>query len=1004
MNATMKLVATLACAAVASLALVACGSDDPEPTATPSPTATTAPPTETPAATPAPPATATAVATATPPVATPTPTPTPPPVSVPTEPDALLPFDEAVVRGTLSNGLTYYIKHNQEPLDRAYLSLVVRAGSILEEEQQRGLAHFVEHMAFNGTERFEKQQIVDYLESIGSTFGADLNASTGFDTTQYFLEIPADDPEILETAFQILSDWAFAVTLSPEEVELERDVIIEEWRLFQGFNARWQESFFPLIFGSSRYVERDPIGLLEVIETAPPEELRAFYERWYRPDLMAVIAVGDFDVEEIEAKVKQHFAPPPEGEAYQERAAVAEPTDRPRFEVPGHDAPRIDIFTDPEAPGTQLTLVVKTPPDTGEDVAWFQRLVARELAFMMINARLFERGQVADPPYLWSGGSRGSFVEPLDIVTFSVVTELDAIEPGFDALLEEMQRVAQHGFTASELAREKVNLLSSAESLYKQRDQLESGALAAEYAEHFLTGIPVPGIEAEWALYQALLPGVTLAEVDAVAAFWSEPGNTVALVLRPENTESVPDDELAGIVGTKLGAASTLSVEPYEDDVADVPLLATLPTPGSIVAEERIDSIDAEKWTLSNGITVIAKQTDFKNDEVLFDAFSPGGHSLVADEDHVSASYAAALISGSGVGLHDRVTLDKLLAGKRVSVAPYIGELFEGLSGSASPEDLETLFQLVTLYVTDHRLDPAYYSTYEARLRSLAETRTSQPDAVLYDTANTILAQHHFRRRTLTLDLLEELSMERAEAVYADRFADMGDATFVFVGAFDRDELRSLSETYLASLPTSGRAERYRDVEIDPPAGIEEHVVRIGIEPRSQTILVYAGDTEWSRNEALTIQVVGEMLQIRLRERLREELGGTYFVNVSARLRSLPDHEYQVAIIFGSDPSRVDELGAEVAAEIDWLRDGGEQRYLDTVKELLRSSREEQLRENGFWLGQIQSVVQRAERFSEINGFDARLDALTLEEVAAAARRYLLDDQYVRVVLFPEEE
>ncbi len=1005
MNATMKLVATLAWAAVASVALVACGSDDPEPTATPSPTATTTPAT-TPAATPV--ATAPATATATPvaetPTPAPTPSPTPTPVSVPTEPDALLPFDEAVVRGTLSNGLTYYIKHNQEPLDRAYLSLVVAAGSILEEEQQRGLAHFVEHMAFNGTERFEKQQIVDYLESIGSTFGADLNAFTGFDTTQYFLEIPTDDPEILETAFQILSDWAFAVTLSPEEVELERDVILEEWRLSQGFNSRWQESFFPLLFGSSRYVDRDPIGLLEVIETAPPEELRAFYERWYRPNLMAVVAVGDFDVEEIEAKVKQHFAPPPEGEAYQDRAAVAEPTDRPRFEVPGHEAPRIDIFTDPEAPGTQLTLVLKLPPDSGQDVAAFQRFVAQELAFMMINARLFERGQVADPPYLYTAGSRGSFVEPLDIVTFAVVTELDGVERGFDALLEEMQRVAQHGFTTSELAREKANLLSSAESVYKQRDQLESSALAGEYANHFLTGTPVPGVEAEWALYQAILPRVSLADVDAIAASWSEPGDTVVLVLRPETDGSIPDGELAAVVGTKLEAAGALSVEAYEDDVADVPLLATLPTPGSIVAEERIDSIDAERWTLSNGITVIARQTDFKNDEVLFEAFSPGGHSLVADEDHVSALYAAALVSGSGVGLHDSVTLDKLLAGKQVSVAPYISALFEGLSGSASPEDLETLFQLITLYVTEHRLDPAYYSTYETRLRTLAETRTTQPDAVLYDTANTILAQHHFRRRTLTLELLEELSMERADAVYADRFADIGDATFVFVGAFDWDDLRSLSEAYLASLPTSGRAEQYRDVGIDPPEGIEEHVVRKGIEPRSQTILVYAGDAEWSRNEALAIEVAGEMLQIRLRERLREQLGGTYFVSVSAGLSSLPDHEYQVAIIFGSDPSRVDELGAEVAAEIEWLRDGGEQRYLDTVKELLRSSREEQLRENSFWLTQIEAVVQRGEMFSEINGFDARLDALTLEEVAAAARRYLLDDQYVRVVLFPEEE
>ena len=915
-----------------------------------------------------------------------------------------MPFDPAVVRGTLSNGLSYYIRRNEEPLGRAHLSLVVKAGSVLEEEAQRGLAHFVEHMAFNGTERFAKQEIVEYLESIGSTFGADLNASTSYDTTVYFLEIPTDDPEILETAFQILSDWAYAVSFSPDEVELERNVILEEWRRIQGFSSRWRDSWFPLVFGSSRYADRDPIGLTEVVETAPVEQLRAYYERWYRPDLMAVVAVGDFEPELIEAKVRQHFAPPPEGEAFQERAAVAPPIDRPRFEIPGHDDVRISVFTDPEAPGTQLTLVLKVAPETGQDVAAFQRTVAERLAFMMVNARLFERGQVEDPPYLWAGGSRGSFVEPVDIATFSVAVEQDGVEPGFTALLEEMQRVRQHGFTATELAREKVNLLSSAESAYKERDQLESGRLAQWYRNHFLSGTPVPGTEIEWELYQNLLPQISLAEVDDVATSWAEPGNTVLLVLRPEGTDSSPDDALAEAIRTQLEGASTLAVEPYEDTFDDVPLLATVPIPGTITEEAQIESVDAVQWTLSNGITVIAKQTDFRNDEVLFSAHSPGGHSLVADADHVSALYAATLVAGSGAGLHDSVTLDKLLAGKRVSVSPYIRELFEGLSGSASPEDLESLFQLITLYVTAPRLDPAYFSTYEARLRSTAETRATQPDAVLYDTANTLLSQSHFRYRPLTLELLEELDLERAEAVYADRFADLGDATFVFVGAFDWEDLRSLTATYLASLPATGRAEQWRDVGIDPPAGVEDHVVHKGIEPRSTTVLVYAGDAEWSRREALTLSVAGEMLGIRLRERVREELGGTYSISVSANASFLPDPEYQVAIIFGSDPARVDELAEEVAAEVEWLRAGGEQSYLDTVKELLRTSREEQLRENRFWLGQIEAAVQRGESFAEINRFDEWLEALTLEEVAAAARRYLPEDRYVRVVLLPADE
>ena len=912
-------------------------------------------------------------------------------------------FDPDVVRGTLSNGLVYYVKHNEEPRERALLSLIVKAGSILEEEEERGLAHFVEHMAFNGTERFAKQEIVEYLESIGSNFGPDVNASTGFDSTNYFLEIPTDDPEILETAFQILSDWAFAISFDPEEVELERGVVVEEWRVRRGFGARFQDNWFPLIFGESRYNERAPIGLPEVVETAPPERLRGFYERWYRPDLMAVIAVGDFNTEAIESKIRQYFAPPPEGEAGQSSAAAGAPTTRPQYDLPEHELPRVNVFSDPEAPATQIFLLRKLPPESGQDAAALRRIVVNRLAFMMLNARLFERGQVEDPPYLGAGGSRGRFVDPIDLVQFGAWVEQDAVLPGFTALLEETQRARQHGFTESEFAREKVNLLSAVERIYKEREQRESSDFAREYEDHFLNGIPAPGIEAEWELYQVLVPQISLGDVDAVAASWAEPGNTVLLVMRPEGGEELADDELASVLQAQLEEADALVVEPYEDEFANVPLLADLPTPGTIVGEEQIESIDAVRWTLSNGVSVIAKQTDFKNDEIVFRAFSPGGHSLVADADHVSALYADQLVAGSGVGEHDNVALDKLLAGKRVSVSPYIGELFEGFRGQSSPEDIETLFQLITLYATAPRLDPVYFSTYEASLRTLAETRAEQPDAVFSDKLNSLLTQNHFRRRPLTLDLVDELSIERAEAVYNDRFADLGDATFVFVGAFDWDALRSLSETYLASLPTTGRSEQWVDVGVDPPATLEDHVVRIGIEPRSRTTMVFAGDMEWSRQESLRLAVAAEMLTIRLRERLREELGGTYFAFASARASHFPDPEYRISIAFASDPARADELLTEVFEELAWLRDGGDQEYLDTAKELLRTPRAEQLRENGFWLGQIQSSVQRDQDFAGILDFEDRLDALTLEEVVGVAQRYLTEDRYVRVLLLPEE-
>ncbi len=1004
MNVGLRSLATVLLAALLSVALWGCTSEpspEPTPEATPSPAPATIGAPATPEPTPSPTATAT-------PAATPTPTATPEPAATPTpaayEPDDPLTLDPLVRSGTLSNGLTYYIRQNAEPRDRVHLSLVIRAGSLVEEEQQRGLAHFVEHMAFNGTERFEKQEIIDYLESIGSSFGADLNAQTGFDHTMYFLEVPTGDAEILENGFRILSDWAYAVTFEPEEVELERGVVLEEWRLYQGFSSRFQRNLLPLLFGSSRYAERDPIGLTEVLETAPREELVAYYERWYRPDLMAVVAVGDFDPDQIEAKVKQHFAPPPEGEATQPRAAVAAAGAPPAYGVPDNAEPIVDVFTDPEAPVTQVTLVRKVAPDTGQDVAAFRRGAVEQLAFMMLNARLFERGQRPDPPYLFSGTGRSGLVLPLDILTFTVLVEQTGTERGFAALLEELQRAGQHGFAASELEREKANLLSQVESSYRQRDQQPSGQLASEYRNHFLRGAPAPGIEAEWQLLQAVLPEISLADADAVAESWTELRNTVLVVLGPEAIDPTGGDALAAELETQLAAANSLVVEPYADTVGDTPLLANVPAGGSIVEEERIESIAAVQWTLSNGITVIAKQTDFRNDEVLFTSFSPGGRSLVSDADHVSALHAAALASGSGAGEHDSVALDKLLAGKQVSVSPYISALFEGLGGSASPDDLETMFQLVWLYATAPRLDPVYFSTYEASLRSSAETRPTQPDAVLYDRVNTLLAQGHLRARPLSLEVIEELNLERAEAVYADRFADLGDSTFVFVGAFDWDELRALTTTYLAALPAGGRSEEWRNHDIDPPEGVADEVVRSGIEPRSNTIWVFAGEAEWAEGERLALDVAGEMLGTRLRERVREQLGGTYAIFVSAGGSVIPDPEYQVAIIFGSDPARVDELLGEVAAELNWLREGGEQEYLDTVKEQFRSSREEQLRENGFWLNQIRSALQIGLSLDYINGYDARLDAVTLDDIADVAARSLPEDRYVRVVLRPEEE
>ncbi len=622
---------------------------------------------------------------------------------------------------------------------------------------------------------------------------------------------------------------------------------------------------------------------------------------------------------------------------------------------------------------------------------------------MMLNARLFERAQIEDPPYLWAGAARSPYVEPLDILTFSGWVEPGGVERGLGTMLEELQRVHLHGFTITELEREKETLLRSIESVYTQREQTPSSSFVGEYVDHFLRGVPAPGIEAEWDLYQEVLPQISLAELEAATARWSRPQDTALLVVRPGGDGAIPDADLAAALLGQLESAPGLAPAAYVDAIEDIPLLANLPEAGSIVSEETIDAIDARKWILSNGITVYAKQTDFRDDEVVFNAYSPGGHSLVDDSDHVSAVYSDTIISGSGVGPHDSVDLDKLLAGKRVAVSPYIAELYEGFSGSASPQDLETMFQLITLYATQPRLDPAFYSRYLASLESVAETRAADPNAILFDNVGRLLSQGHFRARPLTAELLKELDPGRVQAVYTDRFRDLGDSTFVFVGAFDWEDLRSLSETYLASLPAAGLMESWRDVGIDPPSGLIDEVVNSGLEPRAATVLIFAGEGEFSQSEALALSVAGDVLGIRLRESIREALAGTYSIQVDASRSRLPDAEYQISIIFGSDPGRTEELLAEVLEEIEWLRAGAADSYLATVKEQYISAREEQLRQNGFWLRQILNASQRGESYGQIADLEERLAQLTLGDLAAVAQRVLPLDEYLRVVLLPEE-
>ena len=698
-----------------------------------------------------------------------------------------IPFDPEVRHGTLSNGLTYYVKVNRAPLERIQLRLAVRAGSVLEEESERGLAHYLEHMAFNGTASFAGNEIIDYLESIGSAFGPDLNAYTSFDETVYRLKVPTD-PDAVATAFDILSEWAYAMTLDPNEVERERGVVLEEWRLGRGAEQRILYQQYPVLFGDSRYSVRLPMGLKEVIETTSTDDLRGFYERWYQPDVIAVVAVGDLDPDEMEALIREHFAPPPEGAADYLRAYRADPpTDRPEFSVPPHADLRVNVATDPEENLTKLWIYHKVPAQIGHDRAAYRRLLVDRLFSGMINSRLYERGREADPPFLAARSGRSLLIGDAATLYMAADLDKDRIPRGLATLVEEMQRVVQHGFTATELEREKANMLRDTESA-QQRDQRPSEEVADEYVRHFLDGEIVPGVDAEYALQQEMLPEITVEDVNRIAEPWREIHNAVVLLSGPDGIPAGLETETELIA--KVTGGPSLEVAAYDDAAIDAPLLAEIPEPGIIVADEPIDAIGAWHFTLSNDVTVIAKQTDPERDhKVLLYATSPGGTSLVEDDDYVAAFTAHSLVSGSGVGEHDEVALEKLLAGNTASLSPYIDELFEGFKGESSPDDLETLFQLVTLYATAPRLDQDCYESYSSNLRTKAENRLSQPDEVFFDAYRSAISQDHFRTKPFTLEWVEELSLERSTAIYHDRFSDLGDFTFIIFGPFEWKEL-----------------------------------------------------------------------------------------------------------------------------------------------------------------------------------------------------------------------
>jgi zinc protease len=907
--------------------------------------------------------------------------------------DRPLPLDSAVRTGRLDNGLTYFIRENHEPQRRAELRLVVRAGSILEEPDQQGLAHVVEHMAFNGTRRFEKQEIVNYLESIGMRFGADLNAYTSFDETVYMLQIPTDSAGVLEHGLDILEQWAGSIAFDSVEIDRERGVVIEEWRGGRGVDARIRDQQRPILLSGSRYAERLPIGRTDVLDTFHHDRLRTFYRDWYRPDLMAVIAVGDFDAATVERGIRTRFAPLPNPQP-----------ERPRltFDVPEHERTLYAIVTDPEATRLTAAIYFKRPSTrlaTAED---YRRLLVRQLMMSMINQRLYELTQRAEPPFLFGYSSYSGLTPTADAFILGAGLDESAVGSGIATLVAEAERARRFGFTATELEREKADLLRSFERAYAERDRTVSASFASELVGLFTDGDASPGIAVEYDLVRTLLPTITLDDVNRLPAQLMAPTNRVVTLSGPAKPGLVlpSESELAAIIDS----ATAAPLQAYTDIASDRPLLAELPKPGRVVKEKRDARLGIVRWTLSNGVTVVLKPTDFKNDEVLMSAFSPGGTSLASDAEFLDASMATSVATEGGVGEHSQIELQKLLAGRAVTAYPYIGELYEGVGGAASPRDVETMLQLTYLYLTQPRFDSTAFVSFRAKSKTAVRNRNARPESAFTDTLTAILTQYHPRRMPITEATYDSIDPARAMEFYRDRYADVGDFTFIIVGSFSPDSLKPLVERYLGGLPSRGRSERWRDIGIRPPVGVIEREIRRGSEPKARVQMVFSGPFKWDRPHRNEIFAVSSILQIMLREALREEKGGTYGVGVSAVPIGRPKERYSMMIAFGCAPERVDELVAAALQTVDSLkRYGPSAANLEKIRESAKRDQEVSLRENRFWLNQMQFDLMYDEPLENILDGAQQFQKVSAEQIRDAARRYLDPSNLVKVVLLPEQ-
>ena len=902
-----------------------------------------------------------------------------------------LPMDPRIVTGTLDNGLSYYIRANQKPENRAVFFLSVDAGSVIERDDQLGLAHFVEHLGFNGTKQFPGNSLVNELEKKGVIFGRDLNANTGFEATQYFVVLPTDDKALFDMGLKILDGWAFGMLLTEEEIDKERGVIIEEWRLYQSADERMFEKMLPILFKGSQYAERNVIGTLESLQTFPYQALRDYYKRWYRTDNMAIIIVGDFDAKEMEKQVRDFFT-------MNEKPVT--PLNRPYHQILGNKEPIVVILTDPEATGSEFSIDFKQPKTETLTYGDYRRNLVNRLVSSMMNARFEELAEKKTTPFHEAYGYYGDYwSRKNDAFQIWGDSKEGKLLSSLEILFTELKRIDQHGFLATELERAKTEFYSNAEKAAKEADKTNSVNHTYRYSRGFLSKNPVVGDSINFEIVKAYLFDITLDEINEMAKAFITEDNIAVVMTMPEKKElKVPTEKEVLALVKKF---NTMTTKPYVDQVNTQPFLAKNPTSGKVTKRTPNEKLDYVELQLSNGATVILKNTNFKNDEIRFTAFSPGGSSLYEGNALPNLMFGREYINSFGIGNYSPADYAKFMMGKNYWIYSNVRDYEETINGMSVPKDFETFLQHLYMIFEAPRKDKEVFDRILAQGKERAVNYANDPEYQF--TMFTAKTQYPNSQRHVFLDdkSMKAMNLDLMYKIYNERFANAADFTFVFVGNIDIDNAISLIEKYIGGIP-SGKKEQIINRESPIAKGAVDETLYFGLADKTlvqhHTSLPY----QWNPENNLANRALENVMDIKMTENIREKKGGTYGVRFSINPTKVPVEKINMTIHLGCQPERVEEMTAEIWRTVDEvIENGPTQIDLDKAKEQLIRSFETGMKENHYWTSWLKNLYSQGTAILTLDEYKEKVNALTIEDVKKAAQ-YMKHDEHVRTILMPE--